>query len=37
MLDIVAIVSTVLLFALAVTYTRTCETLKLARQKGHQA
>ena len=35
MLDILAIVSTVLLFGLAVTYTRACENLKLARQKGH--
>ena len=37
MLDLVAIVSTFLLFGLAVTYTRACDSLKEARQKGHQA
>ena len=34
MLDILAIFSTVLCFALAVTYTRACDTLKEARLKG---
>ncbi len=34
MLDILAIFSTAILFGLAITYTRACENLKVARQKG---
>ena len=37
MLDLVAIVATVLLFGLAVTYTRACESLKQFRLKGPHA